>query len=63
MKNMKAMTKQQLADRAGVTTKTLMIWCEPFQGELASMGMQSHMKVLPHIVKFLSKKFCIDVGE
>ena len=61
---MKAMTKQQLADRAGVTTKTLMSWCEPFMGELASMGMQPHMKVLPpHIVKFLSEKFCIDVGE
>ena len=46
---MKAMTKQQLADRAGVTTKTLMSWCEPFLGELASMGMQPHMKVQPPV--------------
>ena len=51
---MKAMSKQQLADAAGVTTKTLMSWCEPFLSELASMGMQPHMKVLPpDIVKFL----------
>ena len=61
---MKAMTKQQLADRAGVTTKTLKSWCGPFQRELESMGMLPHMKVLPpHIVKFITEKFCIDVGE
>ena len=61
---MKAMTKQQIADRAGVTTKTLMSWCEPFLDELESMGMRTHMKVLPpHIVRFITEKFCIDVGE
>ena len=48
---MKAMSKQQLADRAGVTTMTLMSWCEPFQKELKTMGMQPYMKVLPpHIL-------------
>ena len=58
------MTKQQLADKAGVTTKTLMSWCEPFQKELESMGMQPNMKVLPpHIVNFITEKFSIDVGE
>ena len=61
---MKAMTKQQLADKAGVTTKTLMSWCEPFLKELESMGMQPNMKVLPpHIVNFITEKFSIDVGE
>lgn len=61
---MKAMTKQQLADSAGVTTKTLMSWCAPFMKELETMGMQPHMKVLPpHIVRFITEKFCIDVGE
>ena len=61
---MKAMTKQQLADRAGVTTKTLMSWCEPYQRELEAMGMLPNMKVLPpHIVHFITEKFCIDVGE
>ena len=64
MNNMKAMTKQQLADSAGVTTKTLMSWCEPFLSELETMGMQPHMKVLPpHIVQFIVDKFCIDVGD
>ena len=61
---MKAMTKQQLAYSAGVTTKTLMSWCEPYQTELETMGMQPHMKVLPpHIVQFIVDKFCIDVEE
>lgn len=62
--NMKAMTKQQLADSAGVTTKTLVSWCEPFRKELEAMGMQPKMKVLPpHIVHFITEKFDIDVGE
>jgi hypothetical protein len=59
---MKAMSKQQLADHAGVTVKTLMTWCRPFSQELAAMGTNPHAKVLPpHIVSFLSEKFCIDV--
>lgn len=61
---MKSMTKQQLADYAGVTTKTLMSWCEPFLRELESMGMQPNMKVLPpHIVRFITEKFDIEVEE
>lgn len=61
---MRAMTKQQLAESAGVTTKTLMSWCGPFLKELEAMGMQPNMKVLPpHIVRFITEKFCIDVGE
>ena len=61
---MKAMSKQQLAEIAGVTTKNLMSWCEPFQKELEKMGMQPHMKVLPpHIVRFIADKFCIDVEK
>ena len=61
---MKAMSKQQLADSAGVTTKTLMSWCEPFLSELETMGLKLGMRVLPpNIVKWIADKFCIDVGE
>jgi len=61
---MKAMSKQQLAENAGVTTKTLTNWCEPFREELKAMGMQPHMKVLPpHIVRFITEKLSIDVGD
>ena len=58
------MTRQQLAASAGVTTKTLRNWCEPFHTELEAMGMKPNMKVLPpHIVHFITEKFDIDVGE
>ena len=58
------MSKQQLADKAGVSTKTLMSWCEPFQRELEVMGLLPHMKVLPpHIVRFIAEKFCIDLRD
>ena len=61
---MKAMTKQQLAQCAGVTVRTLMNWCRPYHKELVGMGLKPGMRVMPpHIVKFLSEKFCIDVGE
>ena len=59
---MKAMTKQQLADCAGVSVRTLNRWYEPYRHELEAMGMEPTAKLLPpHIVKFLSEKFCIDV--
>ena len=59
---MKAMTKQQLADRAGVSVRTLMRWCKPFRHELEQMGMEPNARVLPpHLIRYLSEKFCIDV--
>ncbi len=36
---MKAMSKQELADCAGVTLKTLRGWCKSFEKELREMGM------------------------
>lgn len=56
------MSKQQLADAAGVSVNTLMNWCKPFREELSVMGLLPNAKVLPpHIVKFLVEKFCIDL--
>ena len=59
---MKAMSKSELADRAGVSVDTLMRWLSPHRQELETMGMMPNMKVLPpHIVRFITEKFCIDV--
>jgi len=59
---MKAMTKQQLAQCAGVTVKTLSNWCRPYSEELKQMGMKPDMKVMPpHLVKWFVDKFAIDV--
>ena len=59
---MKAMSKSELALRAGVSVTTLMRWCEPYREELARMGLSPRSRVLPpHIVQFIAEKFCIDV--
>ena len=56
------MNKKQLADIEGISVRTLMRWCEPFRQELTVMGLRLRAKKLPpHIVAFLSEKFCIDV--
>ncbi len=59
---MKAMSKQQLADRAGVSLNTLNKWLKPLQEQLESMGMPRNARILPpNVVKFLVERFCIDV--
>ncbi|MBP3768095.1 MAG: hypothetical protein J6I31_07445 [Prevotella sp.] len=59
---MKAMSKQQLADRAGVSLNTLNRWCKPFRRELEAMGLQPNTRMLPPvIVKFIAEKLCIDL--
>ena len=61
---MKAMTKQQLAECAGVTPKTLRNWCKHYRNELCMLGMRPGMKVLPpHIVAFIAEKFCSDIDD
>jgi transposase len=59
---MKAMSKSELADRAGVSLSTLTRWCKPYKDDLNAMGLQPNAKVLPpNIVKYLIEKFCIDI--
>ena len=56
------MQKQELADAAGVSVKTLMNWCRPYRQELVRLGLQPRAKKLPpHIVAFMAEKFCIDL--
>ena len=61
---MKAMTRQELADRAGVSTRTLSNWCKPYSEELERMGLRRKMVLLPPIiVRWMCDKFCIDVDD
>ena len=60
---MKAMTKSQLAQAAGVSRKTLMRWLkEPYmQEQLASFQLSPHQKKLPgKMVKIICKHYVID---
>ena len=59
---MKAMSKSELAMKAGVSVQTLMNWLRPFRQELEAMGLQPNVKVLsPKIVSFICEKLAIDV--
>ncbi len=59
---MKAMSKQQLAERAGVSMNTLNKWMKPFQQELEQLGLQPNARMLPpSALLFLAEKYCIDI--
>ena len=61
---MKAMTRQQLAECAGASVRTLSKWCIPFRHELDESGLRPGMIVLPpNIVMWICEKFCIDIDE
>jgi DNA-binding XRE family transcriptional regulator len=59
---MKAMTKQQLADAAGVSRRTIYNWLRPQEDELRQIGYKPKMMVLPpNITAWIAEKFGIDV--
>ena len=59
---MKSMSKQQLADKAGVSLNTLNRWCKPFRQELEVLGLQPNARMLPPVViKFIADKFDLDL--
>ena len=59
---MKSITKQKLADKAGVSLNTLNRWCKPYKKELEAMGLQPKARLLPPVVvKFIAEKLCIDL--
>ena len=56
------MTKQELADKAGISLQTLRRWCKPLNSQLTEMGVQRKTKLLPpKAVKLICEYFCIDV--
>ena len=58
------MSKQQLADCAGVSVKVLMNWCRQYRKEFEDMGIKPKDRVLPpKLVKFIAEKLCIDIDE
>ena len=59
---MRAMTKSELADRAGVSVNTLNRWCKPFRQELEAMGLTPKRRLLPPVaVKLIAERLCIDI--
>lgn len=59
---MRAMSKQELADRAGVGRITMQKWIKPFQKQFDEWGISRKAKLLPpKAVKLLCDYYCIDV--
>ena len=59
---MKAMSKSELAQAAGVSVDTLMRWLGPHRQELETLGMRPGMRVLPpKVVAYIVETLCIDV--
>ena len=53
---MKAMSKSELAQRAGVSLNTLANWLKPFREELEAMGLRPNAKVLPPSYREISRR-------
>lgn len=61
---MQSMTRQQLADYAGVNVKTLRNWLIPHQELLWQMGMPKGKGALPpNVVKWIIEQYDIDTGR
>ena len=61
--NMKAMTRQELADRAGVDRKTLYKYFLRHKDELWSLGVRPNQIVPPSAVEWLSVNYGINIDD
>ena len=60
---MKAMSKFELAEAAGVSAATFRRWLRTDKEFLKANGITSKTKILPpNVVQYLCKKYCIDTG-
>ena len=60
---MKAMTRQQLAACAGVTTKTLGNYIQRHWDELWDLGIRPREILPPSVVEWLCHHYCIRVDD
>ena len=60
---MKAMTRQQLAVRAGVCRQTLNNWLKMHHQELFKLGMRPRCLLPPSVVEWILETYCIDRND
>ena len=57
---MKAMSKSEIARKAGVNRKTLARWLKRDKTYLEKHGVDKNQRVLqPNVVKYILEKYCI----
>lgn len=55
----KALTKQEIAEDAGVSINTVRSWCKQFEEKMEPLGYTRQTKVLnPACVRILAEHFC-----
>ena len=58
---MKAMSKSEIADRAGVSASTFRKWLKTDEDYLRSQGVKIRQKILPpQVVNYIFQKYCIE---
>ena len=57
------MTREQLADCAGVTTKTLSKYIKRHWDELWTLGMRPRQILPPSVVEWLTSHYCIRIED
>ena len=57
------MTRQELANCAGIDRQTLKNWIEPHANLLFEMGMRPRQILPPKVVAWLAERYSIDVDE
>ena len=60
---MKAMTREELADRAGVTTRTLSNQINRHWDELWALGMRPYNVLPPKVVAWFAENYGVDIDE
>ena len=60
---MKAMTREELAYRAGVDRKTFYRYCERHKKELRTMGMRPRERLPPVVVRWIAHHYGVSIDE
>ena len=56
----KAMSKKELAQQLGISSKTLRKWLNLFGDELSTMGVSKNDKLFqPKVAQFIREKLCL----
>ena len=63
MIKMKAMTRQELAYKAGVDRKTFYTYLNQHEDELHPLGMRPRARLPPIVVKWLAHNYGITIDE
>ena len=62
-RNMKAMTRQELAYRAGVDRKTFYDYLSQHEDELRALGMRPRARLPPIVVKWIAHNYGVNIDE